>query len=445
MTKHAIEAEELQAYLDRELAAGREAEIARHLGECRECQAVLADLKRVSETLQRWQVGPAPASLRPPMVEEVEPQRRFSWRRLTWALAGTAVVALLVLGVAVPNLLKSRMGARTVPEVAQRQPVYAPAPPSPPPPPPTASAPPRAPAERDRRGDLQARQAEEKYKTAPAKERSGEVGGTLGGIGPGFKAEGRMADEAAPLGVGAAANRAVAKSALAPRMIAYWVTMTVEVKEFAPAKEKLLKTVEEAGGYVAQASAAETPNQPQRADLVVRVPVEKLPAVLEQVRGLGRVVHEQLSSEEVTAQVVDLEARLRNSRATEARLISVLRERTGKVADILQVEREIARTREEIERMEAQRKNLVARVELATVSVTLVEEFQAELAPAPVGTTTRLRNAFVEGYDNLVGLLLGFVFFFARNGLVLAFWFLLLWAGWRLVRRPVLRLVSSRS
>lgn len=443
MTKHAIEAEELQAYLDRELAAGRAAEIARHLGECRECQAVLADLKRVSETLQRWQIGPAPASLRPPMVEEVEPQRRLSWRRLTWALAGTAVVALVVGSLTIPNLLKSRMAVEPLEPSRQTSAVKWPTQPPP------ASAPPaqqsKAPAERDRRGDLQARPAEEKYKTAPAKEGSGEVGGTLGGIGPGFKSEGRVADEAAPLEAGAAANRAVAKSAVAPPMIAYWVTMTVEVKEFAPAKEKLLKAVEEAGGYVAQASAAETPNQPQRADLTVRVPVEKLQSVLEQVRGLGRVVHEQLSSEEVTAQVVDLEARLRNSRATEERLISVLEQRTGKVADILQVEREIARTREEIERMEAQRKNLVARVELATVAVTLVEEFQAELVPAPVGTATRLRNAFVEGYDNLVGLLLGFVFFFARNGLVLAFWFLLLWAGWRLVRRPVLRLVSSRS
>jgi len=443
MTKHAIEAEELQAYLDRELAAGREAEVARHLGECRECQAVLADLKRVSETLQRWQVGPAPASLRPPAVEDAEPQRRLSWRRLTWALAGTAVVALVVGSLTIPNLLKSRMAAERATEKRIGDEDLVPQPPPPP-----ASAPARAPAERDRRGDLQARQ-EEKFEAAPGKEGSGEAGGVVGGV-PGavgmLKDEsGRVADEAAPLEAGGAANRAVAKSALTPRMIAYWVTMTVEVKEFSPAKEKLLKAVEEAGGYVAQASAAETPNQPQRADLTVRVPVEKLPAVLEQVRGLGRVVHEQLSSEEVTAQVVDLEARLRNSRATEARLISVLEQRTGKVADILQVEREIARTREEIERMEAQRKNLVARVELATVSVTLVEEFQAELAPAPVGTATRLRNAFVEGYDNLVGLLLGFVFFFARNGLVLAFWFLLLGAGWRLVRRPVLRLVSSRS
>jgi len=445
MSKHVVEPEELQAYLDRELDARRQAEVERHLGDCRECQLVLADLKRVSEALQRWQVEPAPASLRPPAVEEAEPQRRFSWRRLSWALAGTAVVAVVVGSLAIPNLLKSRMATKPAPETARQQPAEPPADRkldyliTPPPPP--ASAPARAPAERDRRGDLQARQAEEKY--AAGKEGSGEAGGVLGGA-PGFKAEGRVADEAAPLG--AAGNRAmVAKSAVAPRMIAYWVTMTVEVKEFAPAKGKLLKAVADAGGYVAQASAAETPNQPQRADLTVRVPVEKLQSVLEQIRGLGRVVNEQLSSEEVTAQVVDLEARLRNSRATEERLIRVLQERTGKVGDILQVEREIARTREEIERMEAQRKNLLARVELATVSVTLVEEFQAELAPAPVGTATRLRNAFVEGYENFVGLLLGFVFFFARNGLVLAFWVFLFWLGWRIIRRPLWRLVSSRS
>lgn len=439
MSKHLVEPEELQAYLDRELDARRQAEVERHLADCRECQAVLGDLKRVSETLQRWQVEPAPASLRAPALEEVEPRRRFSLRRLTWALAGTAVVTLVVGSLTIPSMLKSRMAVK--PLEPPEQVGYMKTLPPPPPPPPPASAPARAPAERDRRAELEARAAEEKY--AAGKEGSGEVGGALGGIAPGFKAEGRVADEARPGAV--TGSQSAPKAAAAPRMIAYWVTMTVEVKEFDAAKEKMLKLVADAGGYVAEASSAETPNQPRRADVTVRVPADKLSSVLEGLRGLGRVANEQLSSEEVTAQVVDLEARLRNSRATEARLIRVLRERTGKVGDILAVEREIARTREEIERMEAQRKNLVARVELATVSVTLVEEFQAELAPAPVGTATRLRNAFVEGYENFVGLLLGFVFFFARHGLVLLFWFFFLWLGWRVIRRPLWRLVSTRS
>lgn len=442
MSKHVVEPEELQAYLDRELDARRQAEVERHLADCRECQAVLGDLKRVSETLQRWQVEPAPASLRPPAVE-AEPTRRLSWRRLTWALAGTAVVVLVIGSLAIPNLLKSRYSVPPPPEKDETGPHAWSV--SPPPPPP-ASAP--APAERDRRADFEARQAEGKYEAAPGKESSGEVSGTRGGLtggAPSFGAEsGRVVvDEAAPRA--AMRSQGAPKAAVAPRLIAYWVTMTVEVKEFDAAKEKMLKLVEEAGGYVAQASAAETPNQPRRSDLTVRVPADRLQPLLAELRGLGRVVHEQLSSEEVTTQVVDLEARLRNSRATEERLVRVLQERTGKVGDILQVEREIARTREEIERMEAQRKNLLGRVELATVSVTLVEEFQAQLAPAPVGTLTRLRNAFVEGYDNFVGLLLGFVFFFARNGLVPIFWLGLLWLGWRLVRRPLWRLVSTLS
>jgi len=228
-------------------------------------------------------------------------------------------------------------------------------------------------------------------------------------------------------------------------MIAYSVTMTLQVKEFDPAKKRLVSIVEEAGGYVAQARTTETPNQPCRAELVVHVPTTQLSAVLERMRKLGRVTQEQLSSEEVTEQVVDLEARLRNARATEQRLIEVLNNRTGKVRDILEVEREIARTREEIERMEAQRQNLLHRVELASVQVTLLEEFKAQLEPAPVGTLTRLRNAFVEGYDSLVSSVLGLALLFARYGLVLLFWGSLVWLAWRVLRRPRLGTARPRG
>jgi len=237
---------------------------------------------------------------------------------------------------------------------------------------------------------------------------------------------------------GGVANRLRAKTGVL-QLVAYQVSLTVEVEEFGAAKQKVEQVVAEAGGYLAQARSQETPDQPQRADLTVRVPVEQLSAVLEKLRGLGRVKNEQISSEEVTEQVVDLEARLRNARVTEQRLIQVLNERTGKVRDILEVEREIARTRQEIERMDAQRQNLLRRAEMATLQVTLVEEFQARLEPAPVGTATRLRNAFVEGYESFAGTLLGFAFFFARYGLVLLFWFGLLWLTWRVMRRRLLQ------
>ncbi len=153
---------------------------------------------------------------------------------------------------------------------------------------------------------------------------------------------------------------------------------------------------------------------------------------------------EQLTTDEVTEQAVDLDARLRNARATEERLVAVLKERTGKVRDILEVEREIARTREEIERMDAERENLMRRVEMATIELTLVEEFKAQLQPAPVGTGTKLRNAFVEGYENFAATILGFVFFFARNGLSLLFWGGLMWLSGRLAWRLAMRRLRPR-
>jgi uncharacterized membrane protein YdfJ with MMPL/SSD domain len=177
--------------------------------------------------------------------------------------------------------------------------------------------------------------------------------------------------------------------------------------------------------------------------LTVRVPADKLSTVLQQIRSLGRVRQDQLSTEEVTEQVVDLEARLKNARNTEQRLIDVLNNRTGKVGDILQVEQEISRTRENIERMEAQRQNLMKRVEMATVNITLAEEFKAQLETTPIGTGTRLWNTLVDGYDSFVGTILGVVFFFARYGLNLIFWGGVCWMGWRLARPRVKRLLAQ--
>jgi hypothetical protein len=383
MTKHFVEPEELQAYLDRELEPARRAEVESHVGKCAECSKLLSELKHVSATLQRWQVEPAPPTLRPPIVVEAKPQARWSWTRLALGLSGAVAVVLILVAISVPNLLRSRMATG-----------------------PSA-----------------------RLTVSPGEEPGS---GTASGTGRHWNAPPEAEGPISP-------NQLPSGQAVPGRLIAYQVTMTVEVKEFDEAKARLLKIVNEVGGYVAGASTANVPGGPQRGSLTLRVPAAQLSQVLERIRALGRVTRENLSTEEVTDQAVDLEARLRNSRATEQRLIEVLKNRTGKVGDILEVEREISRTRQEIERMEAQRRNLLQRVELATIQITLGEEFKAELMPAPVGTLTRLRNAMVDGYDNFLGSFLGLVIFVARYGLTLALWGGLGWLTWRGVRRSVLK------
>jgi len=377
MPEHLVQAEELQAYLDRELAPARQAEVERHLVECQECSAVIADLTRVSTTLQQWQVESAPATLRPPVVSTAEKKAGFRWGRLALGLSGAAVVFLLLVAISIPNLLRSPIASKQASDYARQ----------------------RA-AMRTDQGML------------------------------------------APAGEEASRDAASGIPAVAGRFITYQVTMTVEVKEFDSAKDRLRQIMDAEGGYTAQASFVETPDQPRRANLVLRVPAAKLATILNQIRALGRVKEEHLNSEEVTEQVIDLEARLHNGRATEQRLIDVLNNRTGKVLDILQVEREIARTRDNIERMEAQRQNLLRRVELATVTLTLAEELKAQLERAPFATAARLRNAFVDGYRNFVDSALGLMVFLVTYGPALLLWGALIWLAWRGGRRLFRRMAK---
>jgi chromosome segregation ATPase len=138
------------------------------------------------------------------------------------------------------------------------------------------------------------------------------------------------------------------------------------------------------------------------------------------------VENESQSGEEVTQQHADLVARLRNSRDTEERLRAILEQRTGKIGDVLQVEREIARVRGDIERMEAEQQALEHRVDFATVELQLTEEYKAELNPPAPSVSTRIHNALVAGYQNASETALGVVLFFAEEGPVLLIWLAIL-------------------
>src|SRR5262249_29427573 len=77
---------------------------------------------------------------------------------------------------------------------------------------------------------------------------------------------------------------------------------------------------------------------------------------------------------------------------------------------VLAVEMEISRVRGQIEQMEAERKALKNQEDYATLSITVAEDYKAELKVVPSSTSTQIRNAAVDGYrtmvDGLMGLLL---------------------------------------
>jgi hypothetical protein len=208
-------------------------------------------------------------------------------------------------------------------------------------------------------------------------------------------------------------------------MIAHTAQLTLITTDFTHARERLDAILKAHHGYIGQLSANSPTGAGQWIEAVLKVPSRELDASLAELKKLGRVESETRAGEEVTQQYVDLEARLKNARNAEQRLTRVLRERAGKMEDVLAVEKEIARVRGEIEQMEAERKTLSARVEFATISLKVTEEYKAQLqGPESVGT--RLGNAAVAGYRKVADGALGMAEFVLEYGLMMLVWAVIL-------------------
>ncbi len=105
--------------------------------------------------------------------------------------------------------------------------------------------------------------------------------------------------------------------------------------------------------------------------LVLRVPPAEIESVRAVLAGNGPLSHETRSSRDVTDAVLDLDARVKSSKIEEARLLELLQNKTGNLADVLAVERALADVRERIERLEAEQRAAHGRVDLAVVAVHL--------------------------------------------------------------------------
>ncbi len=395
--QHPVAQEELMAYLDGELPASRAADVASHVEQCMECRALVSDLGSVSERLVEWQVEPASNQLAKDISEAAEkrfakvskaeaakqfdfslfrnPPRRF----LRWALGLSAagVAVLLLFAISLPNLLRSRRGANQTRYLL---------------------------TEGDSRSDQRAAREE------------GDLRGFLGSP---------------------SVIRKIEPNALAASqpMIARMANLTLVTKDFGASRAAIERIARQRQGYVAKLDASGSAGTAQTLNATLRIPASQLDLAIGELKQQGRVVQESLSGEEVTRQYTDLNARLSNARVTEQRLNAILSNRTGKVSDVLEVEQEIARVRGEIERMDAERKNLENRVNYATVEVRLTEDYKAEINVPPPSTGTELWNAAVAGYRSLVDNALGLAMALLQYGPAILFWVALLFWPARLVWR----------
>jgi len=226
------------------------------------------------------------------------------------------------------------------------------------------------------------------------------------------------------------------------RMIVRTAQLSVVVADPGGAAKSLGALVESAGGFVSESKQWRDGEQ-VRATLTFRVPVKQLYPTLEAIRKSAiRVESENVSGQDVTAEYVDLAAEVVNLEATEKELrelLSTVRQRTQKAADILEVFDHLTKIRGDIERMKSRMTTLSQLTELSTINLELVPDALSKpLAEGEWRPLTVVRSAIrslVSTAQWLFDALIWVVLYLFPLLLLLAIPLWAIRAGWRAYRR----------
>jgi hypothetical protein len=168
-------------------------------------------------------------------------------------------------------------------------------------------------------------------------------------------------------------------------MIIRNAALTIEATDVGQALADARQIARQAGGYVsASNSHTERINeQDQRlVDLTLEVRSDSTDSALTALRALGTVTAESSSSQDVTEEYVDLDANLRNLRASETSILSLM-DKATRIDDVLSLQRELTGVRGQIERLQGRQRYLERRSDMSTITLSLRPPGASQPRPTP--------------------------------------------------------------
>lgn len=199
-------------------------------------------------------------------------------------------------------------------------------------------------------------------------------------------------------------------NAAQPRKIIRNADLSLETMEYDSALEKIPALAEQAGGYVESSSSdgislyEKSSSRPSRrsAYFTVRVPAENLDSLIASLSENFNLLNKSESSSDISDRYYDTQAHLSNLQIQEKRLLELL-EKAGKLADLLEIEKELADVRYQIETLTASMKRMDSQVSYSTVNISLQEvvEYQ-EITTPPRTFGDRLAGTFKDSWSNFL-------------------------------------------
>jgi hypothetical protein len=195
-----------------------------------------------------------------------------------------------------------------------------------------------------------------------------------------------------------------------PRKVIYTGDISLIVDNFDTAEEALLAFVKEYDGYVARSDIQGEPNRPRQGSWTIRIPSAKGEDFLKAVGRLGELRRSNLDSKDITDQYYDLQAAMTNLEVEEKAIRKLYDEKIAgsDLAKLLEVRRELARVRGEINTMKGQLQRWDKEVAFTTFTVSIFDR-RGYVPPVSPAFTSTIGRTFSESIDVMIAMGKGIV------------------------------------
>ena len=185
--------------------------------------------------------------------------------------------------------------------------------------------------------------------------------------------------------------------------------LVLEVSDPVVSQRQITSIAESLGGFVVssesrQRQTEDSGKQELEISVVVRVAASNFAAALDQIRDQGsRVIQEKTTGQDVTEEFIDLEARIKTQKALESQFLEIMK-RANKVEDALEVQRQVAEVRTEIEKLEGRKRFLENRASLSTITVSL--QTPSAIVVSTSGFWRNIRDSVADSVSVATGIVL---------------------------------------
>jgi len=197
----------------------------------------------------------------------------------------------------------------------------------------------------------------------------------------------------------------------ADRKIIRNADITMEVESTTDAQHQVTTIAESHGGFVVTSEAKQRENiDPSKRTvdikLVARIPADRFGVALDQIKKLaGNLPEANVNGQDVTEDFIDLEARIKTEKALELQFLDIMKQ-ADTVQEAMEVQRQIAGVRTDIEKLEGRKRFLENRSSLSTITVNI--QAPKVIAVNPTGVGHSVRDAVSDSLELATGM---FVFF----------------------------------